>query len=154
MGETPLRPRRPAVWGEEDFTEAGNRPPIFQYRTRLFSNQTLGRLLHCHARGNPPLHNCATIRSGFDTKDGKRSFDCETGSCYIGKAYIIHSSSRSYCLSIDSFSVKSIPKAQFKSFEKKIMIMIIWDTFWPNNFRQFSKLWNCFFCRILKEIIM
>ena len=107
------------MWGEEDFTEAGNRPPIFQYRTRLFSNQTLGRLLHCHARGNPPLHNCATIRSGFDTKDGKRSFDCETGSCYIGKAYIIHSSSRSYCLSIDSFSVKSIPKAQFKSFEKR-----------------------------------
>ena len=48
--------------------------------------------------------NCATIRSGFDTKDGKRSFDCETGSCYIGKAYI-HSMSRSI---IDSFSVKSI----------------------------------------------
>ena len=146
MRKPPLRPRRPAVWCEEDFTEAGNRPPIFQYRTRLFSNQTLGRLLHCHARGNPPLHNCATIRSGFDTKDGKRSFDCETGSCYIGKAYIIHSSSRSYCLSIDSFSVKSIPKAQFKSFEKKSWLWSIWDTFCPNNFRQFPKLWNCFFC--------
>ena len=140
MGETPLRPRRPAVWGEEDFTEAGNRPPIFQYRTRLFSNQTLGRLLHCHARGNPPLHNCATIRSGFDTKDGKRSFDCETGSCYIGKAYI-HSMSRSI---IDSFSVKSI--LRLNSIRKFALRTIITckDLGWA-KFAKSQKFKNCHF---------
>ena len=35
MGKPPLRPQRPAVCSEEDFTEAGNRPPIFRYRCVL-----------------------------------------------------------------------------------------------------------------------
>ena len=35
MGKPPLRPQRPAVCSQEDFTEAGNRPPIFRYRCVL-----------------------------------------------------------------------------------------------------------------------